>query len=532
MSALAQDSSGYRTYSHKWPDNTITWSFYDRSFGEDREDHLGQAFGRDGPGGMRGIVRDAFDAWEAVCGVDFVEVSDSTDSDVRIGWARDSDGEGGTLASYRTWFNLTTTVKGVLTLDPADGGAAPDAVYDVVLHEAGHALGLHHSDVANAVMSGNSPTGPTPYWGGVPGRNPLQPDDVAGAQALWGPPTGSAPPAPPPTTPPPPGADVPRPNPSPDTTERGGPGDDRLFGGAGNDNVYGEGGDDYLSGFGGDDYIEGGAGNDSLYGGSGNDGLRGGADDDYLTGSVGNDTLEGGAGNDTLTGYFGADHFVFAPGHGDDQIQFFAGGAGDRIDLSGFGASAPTWAQLRAAASGDGTSVTLDLAAFGGGTILLDYTASLSDLDASHFTGLGTGAVPPRAPGAGHNPVFGTPGPDQLFGTAGPDVMSGGGGYDVVRGLGGDDVLIGGPDGSTLFGQAGADTFVFSGGTNWLMDFDAGEGDRIAGVSQAYMDAHGATQQVGEHLAVYFGANPWDEAGPGTLWLASTVGLPDGDYLV
>ena len=109
--------------------------------------------------------------------------------------------------------------------------------------------------------------------------------------------------------------------------------------------------------------------------------------------------------------------------------------------------------------------------------------------------------------------------------------MSGGAGYDVVRGRGGDDILIGGPDGSTLFGQAGADTFVFSGGQNWFMDFDQGAGDRIAGVSQAYMDAEGETQQVGDHLAVYFGDTPWDANGPGTIWLANTTGLPDGEIL-
>lgn len=116
-------------------------------------------------------------------------------------------------------------------------------------------------------------------------------------------------------------------------------------------------------------------------------------------------------------------------------------------------------------------------------------------------------------------------------GTPGPDVMSGGAGYDVLQGGAGDDVLIGGPDGSTLFGQAGADTFVFSGGANWLMDYDAARGDRIDGVSQPYMNAEGSTQQVGDHLDIYFGNSPLDDGGPGTIWLANTTGLPDGDWL-
>ena len=62
---------------------------------------------------MRSLIRDAFDAWESVCGVDFVEVSDSSSSDIRIGWTSPgySDGPGGTLAYYQawTWTGTTTT---------------------------------------------------------------------------------------------------------------------------------------------------------------------------------------------------------------------------------------------------------------------------------------------------------------------------------------------------------------------------------------------------------------------------------------
>ena len=127
-------------------------------------------------------------------------------------------------------------------------------------------------------------------WHGVDTRLPLHSDDVAAVRSLYGPPPG--PPA-----------------------IRGTAGADTLHGGTGNDN------------------IDGGAGSDSLFGGDGND------------------TLSGGAGNDILSGD-GADHFVFAPGHGDDLIQFFDAGEGDRIDLSGFGVNAPTWAQLQAAGHG------------------------------------------------------------------------------------------------------------------------------------------------------------------------------------
>ena len=53
----------------------------------------------------------------------------------------------------------------------------------------------------------------------------------------------------------------------------------------------------------------------------GGDELRGLGGDDYLSGWGGNDTLDGGAGDDTLRGGDGNDVFVFAPGHGDDEIR-------------------------------------------------------------------------------------------------------------------------------------------------------------------------------------------------------------------
>ena len=270
----------------------------------------------------------------------------------------------------------------------------------------------------------------------------------------------------------------------------------------------------------------------------------------YLTASF------AGVGNITWTPAPGSDTFRFAPGHGHDTVNGNWGdsvgreqfGAPEKIDLSGFGSQAPTWGEVASnlsvvsATSSGGTvapSVQLDLSDFGGGSITF-WNEYISNIDASDFIGLSATAPPPTPPPApptpptpppstGHNPVFGTPTADDLFGTNGPDVLSGGAGFDVVRGGGGDDILIGGPDGSTLFGQADADVFVFSGGQNWFMDFDAGAGDRIAGVDAAYIRANGQTKAVGDHLALYFGENPWDAEGAGTIWLANTSALPTGD---
>ncbi|MGH6859796.1 MAG: calcium-binding protein [Phyllobacterium sp.] len=80
-----------------------------------------------------------------------------------------------------------------------------------------------------------------------------------------------------------------------------------------------------------------------LSGGAGNDTLTGGAGNDTLSGSHGADLLTGGAGDDTITGDGGdgvddgADHFVFAPDSGNDNVFGFQAGSGDVLDIAGYG---------------------------------------------------------------------------------------------------------------------------------------------------------------------------------------------------
>ena len=342
------DSSLYQLLDYQWPQagsgesRVITYAFTEGGFVQgdsDRDFYLG---GGTLTGTQEQLVRQAMDAWEAVCGVRFVEAAETPEVNVRIGfqWQIDSDGPGGTLGVTWTQYFPGVIDEQTVVFDPNEAWDN-ELFYDTALHELGHVLGIDHSNVEEVVMSGTS--GGTAYHD-QPGRDQLQPDDIAGAVAIWGPAAGTppTPPTPPPPPPPPEPPVVPEPTP-------------------------------------------------------------------------------------------------------------------------------------------------------------------------------------------GHNPVFGTPAGERLVGTEGNDVMSGGAGYDVVVGKGGDDILIGGPDGSTLFGQAGADTFVFSGGQNWFMDFDASEGDQIAGVNRDYLDANANQYRAGDHLAVYFGENPWDATGPGTIWLANTSALPEGD---
>lgn len=72
-------------------------------------------------------------------------------------------------------------------------------------------------------------------------------------------------------------------------------------------------------------------------------------------------------------------------------------------------------------------------------------------------------------------------GDDIVFGSTGSDEIDGGDGDDWLYGEVGDDRLSGAAGSDTLVGGAGSDTFVLDDPTNdWIMDFDAGEGDVVA----------------------------------------------------
>ena len=345
--------------TNPWGKPAITWAFA-TSEGA-RDGNLGAPI-RDS--GARDECIDATAAWEEVCGVDFQLVQDLAGADVLVGWARDTAATPTGTGGPSGWAFPIGDYEGdrrfnAIAIDKVDVDAGNTLVYDVALHEFGHALGILHEDVGPGnVMSVRTPR--------QDGRDELKPDDVGAAVRLWGPAETGSPPTTtpvPPTTPPRPPSPPPQPPKEPaeepwessafhfgteddenfegnDRNElfnagggndsvqggggedriEGGKGSDTLIGGTGDDTVSGESGDDVLNGAEGADEMHGGRGRDAIWGGDGNDSVDAGAGNDYVLSGNGDDTVAGGDGSDWVEG-----------GANNDSLYGGANGAGPDI---------------------------------------------------------------------------------------------------------------------------------------------------------------------------------------------------------
>lgn len=124
------------------------------------------------------VVRDSFDAWANLSTLTFTEVDNPRDADIELEWSISSPELGwpGDVLAFATF--------------PSDGGdvvfddAEPWTAYDrgsfdlflVATHEIGHALGIDHSSVPNALM----------YPVLTPQVRGLTEDDQGAIQALYG----------------------------------------------------------------------------------------------------------------------------------------------------------------------------------------------------------------------------------------------------------------------------------------------------------------------------------------------------------
>ena len=87
---------------------------------------------------------------------------------------------------------------------------------------------------------------------------------------------------------------------------------------------------------------------------------------------------------------------------------------------------------------------------------------------------------------------------DHLVGRSEDDILTGQGGRDHLSGGDGDDHLCGGFDDDLLEGGDGADTFVVGFGVDVIVDFNPGQGDKIAMRKSSDVKF----QQVGENLNI------------------------------
>jgi len=214
----------------------------------------------------------------------------------------------------------------------------------------------------------------------------------------------------------------------------------------------------------GNDTLLGNAAANTLFGRGGNDSLLGGDAADTLVGDTGADTLLGEAGEDRIEGGDGADSVI--AGEGADSIWGSLGG--DTI-------KGEAGADFLAGEAG------ADLL-YGGADADLLLGGSENDTligDAGADTLLGEGGDDRIEGGDGADSVIAGDGADSIWGSLANDTIWGNAGADFVAGEAGADLLYGGADADLLLGGSENDTLVGDLGNDTL--YGETGNDRIEG---------------------------------------------------
>ena len=209
----------------KWASNTVSWSFEASTYANNA------AFAFSNPIGpaYQDTVRQAFTRWASVSGLAFKETPDAASyqqsADIRIGFGKLGTATTGTIGATSYGYTGVTLIRDVIVQleDPSESAVVRTGtgyvyqsygttLFQLALHEIGHALGLDHNSDPASVMN------PTPGAG----DQDLDANDIAAIQALYGAPAGAPTPAPtltPAPTPTPTPTLTPAPAPAPSGTD-------------------------------------------------------------------------------------------------------------------------------------------------------------------------------------------------------------------------------------------------------------------------------------------------------------------------